>query len=108
MSNSNLIGRKIQYDPLDPLDNIVNVGINSKTGKPIWIREITGEVLSEPKNNFVFIKIDQLKKDIENNILNKSFFTKKNIIIMIIICIIGLFMYNIYEKYKNYKKKEKK
>ena len=109
MSNSELIGKKIRYDPLDSNDNIVNVGINSKTGKSIWVRELTDEILSEPKNNFVFIKMDQLKKDIENNMLNKSFFTKKNIIIMIfVVCIIGIIIYNIYENYKNYKKKKKK
>ena len=93
----------------DSNDNIVNVGINSKTGKSIWVRELTDEILSEPKNNFVFIKMDQLKKDIENNMLNKSFFTKKHIIIMIfVVCIIGIIIYNIYENYKNYKKKKKK
>lgn len=109
MSNSELIGKKIRYDPLDSNDNIVNVGINSKTGKSIWVRELTGEILSEPKNNFVFIKMDQLKKDIENNMLNKSFFTIKNIILIgLIIGIILITYYAIYENYENYKKRKKK
>jgi len=82
-----LSGKIISYDHLDPNDNIVYFDGN-------WIRELTGEVLGDPKKNFVVIKMEQLKKEMEWGMENiESFFTMKNIFIVgIIISIMFYFI----------------